>query len=510
MGRQSGGSPAVLTDERRGANLRAGVIFFAVIAIAMVAIHYPLLRMPFYWDELGQFVPAALDIFERGAWVPVTTLPNIHPPGLMALLAGVWKVFGYSIAATRLAMLLLASLGVFLAFRLTLQLATGVPGLPGFTTVLLIFTSPLFYMQAMMAQLDMPAMVLTLLAIVLFLEERMLLAVGACIALVWVKETGAVLPAVMGLFLWGEGRRREALFYALPLLSLAPWLWLLWKSTGSLFGNREFAEYNVLYPLHPARLGLALLRRFWELFLNHGYFLGAIPLAILWQRHPLFARREWRLLLWFSTAHVIAVTVTGGAVLERYLLPVIPLSFAGFAVAWNLLGGRKAIALPLATAFISVLGFFLPPVLPQPEENDLEMTRAVELYKVAADWMERRHPNATVATGWPLSDALQRPEAGYVDTRFDVYRMTAFSNEELRRVAAKKPDVFILFSDDEFERSWIHQRFPSVDLVRRELHQWQPPVIGRDIEEVLGMREEARWQAADNFIAVFVRPRTLK
>lgn len=510
MGRRSAGSEAAPSDGRGAANLRAGMVFFALIAIATVALHYPLLRMPFYWDELGQFVPAALDIFERGAWVPVTTLPNIHPPGLMALLAGVWTVFGYSIGVTRLAMLLLASIGVFLAFRLTLRMASGVPGLPGFTTALLLFTSPLFYTQAMMAQLDMPAMTLTLLAILLFLEERLPLSALACIALVWVKETGAVLPAVMGVFLWSEGRRREASLFALPLLSLVPWLWLLWKSTGSLFGNREFAEYNVLYPLHPARLSLALLRRFWELFLNHGYFLGAIPLAVSWRRNPLFARREWRFLLWFGAAHVLAVTMAGGAVLERYLLPVLPLCFMGYAVSWSLLGGRKSIALPLATASLSALGFFLPPILPQPEENDLEMTRAVELYRVAADWVDRRHPGATVATGWPLSDALQRPGLGYVDKRFRVYRVSAFSPEELARVAAKKPDVFILFSDDEFARSWIRKRFPSIDLVRTHLYQWKPPVTGGDVQKILGMREEARWQTADASIAVFTRPRTLE
>lgn len=510
MGRRSAGSEAAPPDGRGAANLRASIVFFTLIAAATVAIHYPLLRMPFYWDELGQFVPAALDIYERGAWVPVTTLPNIHPPGLMALLAGLWKIFGYSIAVTRVSMLLLAALGVFLAFQLTLRLAGGVPGLPGFTTVLLLFTSPLFYTQAMMAQLDMPAMALTLLAILLFLEDRVPLAVAACIALVWVKETGAVLPAIMGAFLWREGRRREAALFALPILSLAPWLWLLWKHTGSVFGNREFAEYNVLYPLHPARLGLALLRRFWELCLNHGAFLGAIPLAILWRRKPMFARREWRFLLWFAVAHVLAVTLAGGAVLERYLLPVLPLMFAGFAVAWSVLGGRRAIVLPLAMASLSALGFFLPPLLPQPEENDLEITRAVELYRVAADWLEWRHPEATVATAWPLSDALQRPGLGYVDTRFRVYRISAFSREELERVAARKPDVFILFSDDEFARSWIHQRFPWIDWVRAQLYQWQPPATGRDVRELLGMREEARWQVAGASVSMFVRQRSLE
>lgn len=480
------------------------------MAVLLVAIHYPVLRTPFYWDELGQFVPAALDIFERGAWVPVTTLPNIHPPVVMAYLAVVWKLTGFSIVDTRLAMLLLASIGMFLAFRLTLQLAAGVPGLPGFTTVLLLFASPLFYTQAMMAQLDMPAMVLTLLALSLFLDNQITLAVAACVALVWVKETGAVLPAVLAVFLWRESRRREALLFLIPLLSLAPWLWLLWRKTGSAFGNREFAEYNLWYPLHPARLSLALLRRFWELCLDHGYFLGAAPLAVLWRRSAVFARREWRLMLWFTVAHVIAVTVAGGAVLERYLLPVIPLSFAGFAVAWSLLGGRKAVLLPLATVAISAAGFFLPPVLPQPEENDLQMLRSAELYEAVAGWVEHSHPGAAIATVWPLSDALARPGLGYVETRHRVYSMPNFSADAVRRAASHNPDVFILYTDDEFERSWVYRRFPWITTIRRHLYQWEPPVLPSDAGDILGMREEARWEAEGISVSVFARPRSLK
>jgi len=77
-----------------------------------VAIHLPYLKLPFFWDELGQFIPAALDLYHDGAWVPHSTLPNVHPPGLAALLALVWRIFGFSILSTRLAMLVIASVGV--------------------------------------------------------------------------------------------------------------------------------------------------------------------------------------------------------------------------------------------------------------------------------------------------------------------------------------------------------------------------------------------------------------
>src|SRR6516164_510816 len=88
------------TPERRRSPLPV-----LALAAASVLIHLPFLRLPFHWYELGQFVPAALDIFRCGEWIPNSTLPNVHPPFVMGMLAVVWKVFGYSIVASRLAML---------------------------------------------------------------------------------------------------------------------------------------------------------------------------------------------------------------------------------------------------------------------------------------------------------------------------------------------------------------------------------------------------------------------
>ena len=75
-------------------------IFLAVFAAFLSAIHRPYLKLPFHWDELGQFVPAALDLYRDGDWVPHSTLPNVHPPAVMALVALAWRVFGYSNAGT--------------------------------------------------------------------------------------------------------------------------------------------------------------------------------------------------------------------------------------------------------------------------------------------------------------------------------------------------------------------------------------------------------------------------
>ena len=53
----------------------------------MIALHLPMLKFPFHWDELGQFAPASLDLYQDGSLVAHSTLPNVHPPGVMAIVA---------------------------------------------------------------------------------------------------------------------------------------------------------------------------------------------------------------------------------------------------------------------------------------------------------------------------------------------------------------------------------------------------------------------------------------
>jgi 4-amino-4-deoxy-L-arabinose transferase-like glycosyltransferase len=177
-------------------------IFLALSAALTVALHLPCLRLPFHWDELGQFVPASLDLSRDGSWVAHSTLPNVHPPAVMAYLAVVWRVFGYSIPATRLAMLAVASVGLWLSFLLAIRLARGAPGAPAFAAVLFLAATPLFYTQSMMALLDMPAMTLTVLALLLFLDQRWGWCAAACTLLVLTKETAVTTPAAFAGWLW--------------------------------------------------------------------------------------------------------------------------------------------------------------------------------------------------------------------------------------------------------------------------------------------------------------------
>src|SRR5581483_9075361 len=98
--------PFALTESQPARNgLYYLLVFFLVFAAPLFAIHLSLLTLPFYWDEQGQFIPTALDLLRSGAWIAHSTIPNVHPPGVEAYLVLWYKLFGFSIPVTRLAML---------------------------------------------------------------------------------------------------------------------------------------------------------------------------------------------------------------------------------------------------------------------------------------------------------------------------------------------------------------------------------------------------------------------
>ena len=98
-----------------------GVFVFAFLAL--LALHFPLLRLPYFWDEAGYYVPAARDLLLTGSFIPHTTPSNAHPPLVMAWLALWWKIFGYAPIVTRTAMLAISAFALTGLFRLARRLA---------------------------------------------------------------------------------------------------------------------------------------------------------------------------------------------------------------------------------------------------------------------------------------------------------------------------------------------------------------------------------------------------
>jgi 4-amino-4-deoxy-L-arabinose transferase-like glycosyltransferase len=489
--------------EATGKRVRASTssLFFTGVALFIILAHAPFWNLPYYWDELGQFVPAALDIFQTGSWIPHSTVPNVHPPGVTAYLAGVWLIAGYSIMATRLAMLMLAAAAAIFTNVLALRLGTNAG--EAALAVAFLTLSPLFFAQSMMAELDMPAMLLTVLALILFLDDRIVAAAMASVALVMVKETGLVVPAIFGAFLWFEKRRRDALWFLLPLVPLGLWLLALNRVTGHLFGNAAFTEYNVFYPLHPVRLGLALARRLYFLFGGTGHWIGFLAVIYALRCTKLFRTRAWRVAAWIFGVHVLLVSVLGGAVLERYLLPVLPFVYIAFAQALWTYTARWRIASTLALGAALVIANFVNPPYPFPWENNLAFTDFVNLHAEAAHYLESHYPDKTVATMFPLSSALRRPEFGYVSRPVRVREVYDYRASNIAPLARENIDVVVLYSVT--WDPWGLMDQPSWIGLLKRYYGYVDPVKPDELRALLGVRLVYRWQRHGQWVEIYSR-----
>lgn len=498
--------PARVEEPARRVRASSYLLLFLLVALLVFLAHSPFFGLPYFWDELGQFVPAALDILHDGAWVPHSTVPNVHPPGVMAWLATVWSIVGYSIPATRAAMLVLGTAAALFTFLLGIRLCGLFPGAPAFVAILLLLLDPLFYTQSMMAQLDMPAMLGTVLALWLFLRDRHMLAALACTGVVLVKETGILLPFLFICVLWMRpGKRRVALLYIAPFVVLAAWLLLLWRTTGHILGDPGFAHYNVTYALHPMRVCTSLFRRIWYLLVVDFRWVGVAALIATRKNWRLFRSTEWRIAGGFAVAHILLVSLLGGAELERYLLPALPVLYIAMAAAISLLPSLwRKLSLALLAGGLAA-GSFVNPPYPFPYENNLAMTDFVELHQAAAQFLELNYYSRTIYTAWPLTAALRRPEFGYVRRGLATAETSDLHYSTLSRLDPKLVQVLVLYSRT-WDPPWGVLRLSWVQAFLARFYDYEPQMSARQCREKLGLRRVGRWSRREQSIEIYAKP----
>lgn len=480
-------------------------IFFVIFAVPLFAVHLLLLKLPFFWDEQGQFIPTALDLLRTQSWVAHSTIPNVHPPGLEVYLVLWYKLFGYSILITRVAMLVCAACGVLLTFLLAIELSKGTRGAPAFLPPLLLLASPLFFTQSMMAQLDMPAMVLTLLALMLFLKERFTAAACACVALVLTKETGIVAPFVFFIILALRRDWKHASFFIAPAIALAAWLVVLRQATGNWLGNPGFAHYNVEYSLNPVRMALCFVRRLYYLFFAEFRWIGTALVVFAFWRRRAFRGAPWIVTFAVGFGTLVLVSVLGGAELERYLLPVLPIFYIAVGVALTYV--PRSVSIPATAALVIglVVNLFWNPPYPFPYENNYAMVDFVRLQQAATLFVENELPDSTIATAWPLTASLSSADYGYVRRPLHTIETDDFHASSIRTLSPGSFDALITYT-----RAWTPEdgiiSWPWVRSFLSRYYEWEPDITPSECEQ-LGLRQAVSFRMHGQEITVYVRDR---
>lgn len=258
-----------------------------------------------------------------------------------------------------------------------------------------------------------------------------------------------------------------------PIVPLAVWYAYHFHRTGFIFGNPEFFRYNVQSTLHPLRIALALGLRLWQILAYMGLYLLTLTTLFAMSLPPLTDNGEERRRISFDVqlsfaavilAYVLAMAVIGGAVLARYMLPVIPLVVI---LCVSTLRRRirywRIVVTIVCLAF--VVGWFVNPPYGFAPEDNLAYRDYILLHERAEQFVVSHYPTARVLTAWPASDELTRPYLGYVSRPFRVFRIEDLTVEQLMAAADMRSrfDVALVFSTKyEPPHAWF-----------RSLHFWE-------------------------------------
>ena len=443
------------------------LLLFALFFAGLMLLHAPLLRLPYFWDEAGYYVPAARDLYLTGTLIPHSTPSNAHPPLVMAWLALAWRVAGHSPLVTRTAMLAVAAFSLLGFFRLA-RFAAYLP--VAWATVTLTALYPVFFTQSSLAHVDLAAAGFTFWGLLAYVEDRpWKLALWLSLAAL-AKETAILAP--LALFGWEvfarfvrprwedcfppAGRRLRSFILLVPVLPLAGWFGYHYAKTGFLFGNPEFLRYNVTATLDPLRIPLAFALRIWQVFGYFGLYLLTVGGVLAMRRSPLTAQGDARsrIAIWVQMAFLAILvaymgfmSVVGGAVLARYMLPVVPLVMLVLvSTIWRRVRYWRLVVALVAIAFVA--GLFTNPPYGFAIEDNLAYRDYVMMHAEAEHFLALRYPRARVLTAWPASDELSRPWLGYVSRPFPVVRIEDFTPGQVAIAAAASNqfDVALVFS----------------------------------------------------------------
>jgi hypothetical protein len=501
-------------------------LVFVLTFAALMALHAPLLRLPYFWDEAGYYVPAARDLLLTGSVIPQSGVSNAHPPVVMVYLALWWKLAGFTPAVTRTAMLLAASFSLLGLFRLARTVANQEIAV---ATTILTAVYPVFFAQSSLVHLDLAAAGFTFWGLRAYLKGR-----GAQTA-VWfslaclIKETAILAP--LALFAWdlfsrllagnedgvvagdspagfdfswrlpraSRPRSHNLGWLLFPLFPLTAWYLFHFVKTGFVFGNPEFFRYNVEATIQPLRILLALLVRLWQ---TAGYFhLWLLTLATIFAmwlppRHdqrgerPRIALDVQFAMLSVIVAYVFTMALIGGAELARYLLPVVPLVIlVCVSTLWRRVRWWREVLTIVALLFIA--GWFINPPYGFAPEDNLAYRDYILLHQHGEEFLEAHYPTARVLTAWPASDELTRPFLGYITRPIRVVRIEHFEAEQLMSAADAHAnnagvdfDVALVFSTKyEPTRPWLQQWHLWQEWKARffDYHRDVPPPVAAEI-----------------------------
>src|SRR6267154_3466978 len=288
------------------------------------------------------------------------------------------------------------------------------------------------------------------------------------------------------------------------MVPLSCWYAYHYLKTGFLLGNPEFYRYNVAATLSPLRIPLALLMRLWQLFGYFGPYLLTLAGMLAMFRPPRLDNEQGsglarqRIPFWMQgvflavlLAYLAFMSAVGGAVLARYMLPVVPLVvLALVSTLWRRVRYWKLVVVVVGLAFVA--GLFTNPPYGFSLEDNLAYRDYIVMHAEASRFLAMRYSGERVLTAWPASDELTRPWLGYESANasppFRVLRIEDFSVSQIGVAARarKRYDVALVFSTKYQPPHALFETWDAWQRSKEKFFCYHRDLLPEDIAQRLG------------------------
>jgi len=405
---------------------------------------------------------------------------------------------------------------------------------------------PVYFTQSSMALVDLPAAGLTFWALAAYItadKEKIPWKAALWFSLAALAKETAIL-APLALFGWEalghfirphvnqrwkevlppEGTCTRFVCLLLPVVPLAVWYTYHYAKTGFLLGNPEFLRYNVSATINPERIALAFGMRLWQLLGYFGLYLLTLAGLLAMLRPPQIQpqlqikiktgaprpRIPFRVQAAFfsvALAYLAFMSAVGGAVLARYMLPVVPLVIlAWVATLWRRVRYWKLIVAAIAIAFVA--GLFSNPPYGFSLEDNLAYRDYIVMHAGASRFLAMRYPGTRVLTAWPASDELSRPWLGYVSQPLRVLRIEDFSTPQVDVAARVRGqfDVALVFSTKYQPPHPLTENWDAWRRIKEKFFGYHRDLPPEDIAQRLGGTIAFHEEREGQWIAVIAMP----
>jgi hypothetical protein len=186
-------------------------------------------------------------------------------------------------------------------------------------------------------------------------------------------------------------------------------------------------------------------------------------------------------------AYLGFMSLVGGAVLARYMLPVVPLVILVWvSTLWRRVRYWKLVVAAVAIAFVA--GLFSNPPYGFSLEDNLAYRDYIVMHAEASRFLAMRYSGARVLTAWPASDELTRPWLGYVNQPFRVARVEDFSVSQIDLAARARDhfDVALVFSTKYQPPHALFENWDAWQRIKEEFFGYHRDLLPEDIVQRLG------------------------